>query len=290
MNLSPYFVQQEWPMVAEKLCRKNIIIVAMLIALSACSSTSDKKKKQADLYFGAGTQSLITKDYTDALTNLTKANELDPENAGILTNLGMAYYFKGERDLAIKTLLRSIKVDENNSDAKVNLASIYFNDGDIPRAEKMYKLVLKDLTYDKQARTFYNLGLIEIRKKNTSAAENYFNRSVQEDSSYCPSLFEIGIIQYDKRLYSKSYQSFKEATMGTCFESPAPHYHQALSLIGLRRYNEARVKLDEVDARFGKSDFASLARRKMMELNQIEQSQMTEDTHASRKMIESPDF
>ena len=290
MNLRLYFVQQEWPMVAEKLCRKNIIIVAMLIALSACSSTSDKKKKQADLYFGAGTQSLITKDYTDALTNLTKANELDPENAGILTNLGMAYYFKGERDLAIKTLLRSIKVDENNSDAKVNLASIYFNDGDIPHAEKMYKLVLKDLTYDKQARTFYNLGLIEIRKKNTTAAENYFNRSVQEDSSYCPSLFEIGIIQYDKRLYSKAYQSFKEATMGTCFESPAPHYHQALSLIGLRRYNEARVKLDEVDARFGKSEFASLARRKMMELNQIEQSQMTEDTHASRKMIESPDF
>lgn len=277
-------------MVAGKLCRKNIIIMAMLIAVSACSSTSNKKKQQADLYFGAGTQSLITKDYTDALMNLTKANELDPENAGILTNLGMAYYFKGERDLAIKTLNQSIKIDENNSDAKINLASIYFNDGDIAQAEKMYKLVLRDLTYEKQARTFYNLGLIELRKKNTGAAENYFNRSVKEDSNYCPSLFEIGLLQYEKRQYSQAYQNFKDATMGTCYESPAPHYHQALSLIGLRRINEARVKLDEVDARFGKSDFAVLARRKMMELNQIEQSQMTEDTHSSRKMVESPDF
>lgn len=267
----------------------SLCLLATLL-LTSCASKKDLNIKQASLYFGAGTQSLMEKQYTEALKNLLQANQLDPENSDILNNLGMAYYFKGEKDLAVKTLNNSLKINPDNSDAKVNLASIYFKDGRLADAENMYKQVLKDLTYDKQARTLYNLGLIEMQGNNDYvAAENYFKKSIKEDDNYCPSYHHLGLVQYQRRQFNSALKNFKEASMGICFDSPGPHYYQALSLIELRRYDEARLKLDEMSTRFKKSDYARKARQKAIELTTIENKRSSE-SHASRKVLESPDF
>lgn len=267
-----------------------MLVLGLFLFTSCASKQNDLKIKQAELYYGAGTQSLLDKQYTEALKNLIKADELHPDNSEILNNLGMAYFFKGEKELAIKTLKRALEVDQNNSDAKTNLASLYFREGELENSEKLYKQVLKDLTYDKQARTYFNLGLLELQgKKNTVAAENYFKKSIKEDDNYCPAYFQLGLLQFQRRQHNSALNNFKEATMGTCVESAAPHYYQALSLIELRRFDEARMKLDEIDTRFKKSALAVKARSKMIELNQIEKRKSTE-SHASRKVLESPDF
>jgi Tfp pilus assembly protein PilF len=270
---------------------KTLSVLTLGLFLTACASKKDSiEARQATLYFGAGTQSLMEKEYTEALKNLLKANELDPKNPEIMNNLGMAYYFKGEQDLAIRYLNEALKLDNKNSDARINLASIYFKDGKLENAEKLYKLVLKDLTYDKQARTYYNLGIIEVQgRKNLVAAEKYFKKSIKEDDNYCPAYHHLGLIQYNRRQFNSALRNFKEASMGTCYESPSPHYYQALSLIALRRYEDARIKLDEIDTRFKKSIYAVHARNKLIEINEIENKRSSE-SHASRKMLESPDF
>lgn len=268
----------------------SLYLLAMLVLTSCASKKDDLNTKQASLYFGAGTQSLMDKQYTEALKNLLLANKMDPDNAEILNNLGMAYYFKGEKEMAIRTLNRALKIDENNSDAKVNLASIYYNNGQYVEAEKVYKKVLKDLTYDKQARTLFNLGLIELQvHKDNVAAENYFKKSIQEDDNYCPSYHHLGLVQFNRRQFNSALKNFKEASMGVCFDSPAPFYYQALTLIELRRYDEARMKLEEIDTRFKKSGYAQKARQKALELTTIENKRSSE-SHASRKVLESPDF
>lgn len=268
----------------------SLLIFSTLLLTSCASKDSQLKEKQASLYFGAGTQSLIDKQYTEALKNLLEANKLTPDNSEILNNLGMAYYFKGEKDLAIKHLNRALEMDEKNSDARINLASIYFNENKFDDAEKIYKQVLKDLTYDKQARTYYNLGMLELQgRRNIVAAENYFKKSINEDDNYCPSYYQLGLVQYNRRQFNSSLRNFKEASMGSCYESPAPHYYQALSLIELKRYDDARIKLDEIDSHFKKSVFAVKARAKAIELQEIEKNKSIE-SHASRSVLESPDF
>lgn len=269
----------------------GIIILCMFILTSCASRKDELNMKQAQIYFGAGTQSLMDRQYTEALKNLLKANELDPKNTEVLNNLGMAYFFKGERDMAIRHLKIALDIDENNSDAKLNLASIYFKDGNINESEKIYKQVLKDLTYDKQARTLYNLGIIEMQnRRNMVSAENYFKKSIKEDDNYCPSYYQLGMIQYSRKQFNSALRNFKEAGMGTCYDSPAPHYYQAISLIELRRYDEARIKLDEIDTRFKKTVYAVKARTKAIELNDIESRNKSTEAHASRKVLESPDF
>lgn len=267
-----------------------LLVLGLFLFTSCASREKEIRQKQADLYYGAGTQSLLDKQYTEALKNLIKANELSPNNSDILNNLGMAYYFKGEHDLAVQTLKKALEINQDNSDAKINLASIYFKQGNIDGAEKLYKQVLKDLTYDKQARTYFNLGILEMQgRKNLVAAENYFKKSIKEDDNYCPSYYHLGLIQYERRQFNSALNNFKEATMGTCVESAAPHWYQALSLIELRRYDEARMKLDEIDTRFKKSVHAVKARSKMIELNELQKNKSIE-SHASRNVLESPDF
>lgn len=270
--------------------KTHLLLVIATFLLTACASKNDLKTKQAEIYFGAGTQSLMDKQYTEALKNLLQANKLDPENSEILNNLGMAYYFKGEKDLAVKHLLEALRINEDNSDAKINLASIYYKEGKVEDSEKLYKEVLKDLTYDKQARTYFNLGIIHLNAyKDTVAAESYFKKSIKEDDNYCPAYHHLGLIQYKRRQFNTALRNFKDASMGTCYESPAPHYYQALTMIELKRFDDARIKLDEIDTRFKKSQYANMARAKVVELNQIQKTQSNE-SHASRKVLESPDF
>lgn len=273
------------------LMKSSVLLLLGLFLFTSCASKKDSlNSKQAELYFGAGTQSLMEKQYTEALKNLLKANELLPDRSEILNNLGMAYYFKGQKDLAIQTLKRSLEINKENSDARNNLGSIYYKEKRYDDAEKIYKEVLKDLTYDKQARTYFNLGLLEIEaRRNMVGAENYFKKSIKEDDNYCPSYYQLGLIQYQRRQFNSALNNFKEASMGTCYDSPAPHYYQALTMIELRRFDEARIKLDEIDTRFKKSNFAVKARSKAIELNQIENRKSTE-SHASRNVLESPDF
>lgn len=267
------------------------LLGVVLIFSVACSSKKKEQNEQAAIYFGAGTQSLLQQEYTDALSNLLKANQLDPDNSEILNNLGMAYYFKGEKDLALKSLKKSLSINKDNSDARLNLASIYFKDGDFTSAEKIYKEVLKDLTYEKQARTYYNLGVLELQhRKNVSAAEKYFRKSLKENDSYCPSYYQLGMIQYSRRQFNTALKNFKEAGMGVCYDSASAHYYQGLTYVKLNRFNEARMKFDEIDTRFKKSVFAVKARSKMIELNEIERNYMANENHASGKMLDKSGF
>lgn len=270
----------------------SLLVLLALLSLVSCSSKEkDLRNKKANIHFGAGTQSLIAANYTEALTHLKKADELDPQNPDIMVNLGMAYYFKDEKDLAINYLKRSLEIKpEENSDARINLASIYFRDGNYAEAEKLYKQVLKDLTYDKQARTFYNLGMLEFEvKKNTVTAESYFKKSIKEDDNYCPAYFQLGILNYNRRQFKTALRNFKEASMGMCNESAAAHYYQGLTLIELRRFTDARLKFDEVDGRFKKSIYSSKARTKLVEMNSLE-LKTSEDTQVSKRLIDVSEF
>lgn len=269
---------------------KFISILLLSFIFVSCSSKSELNKKQAALYSTAGTQSLVQEKYTDALKNLIKANELQPNDPEILNNLGMAYYFKGEEETAIKTLKKAISIGGMISDARVNLGTIFLKKKNINEAEKLYKSVLRDLTYDKQARTYYNLGLIELEvRKDLVSAENYFKKSLKEDDSYCPSYFKLGFIKFSKRQYRKAINHFKDSLKGTCSESPASHYYIGLSHLGLKNYDHARIKFDEIQTKFKKSPYSAKARTRMIELINSDKK-LNIESHASRNVMESPEF
>lgn len=270
---------------------QGLLLIAALLIVVSCASKTREMSKKAQLLFNAGTQSLMTSDYTEALTNLMKANEIEKNNPEILNNLGMAYYFKGDSTLAMKCLTRALELDPKNSDARSNIAAVLYEQNRTEEAERLYKEVLRDLTFDKQARTYYNLGILELeRRKNSEAAEKYFLSSLKESQDYCPSHFKLGTIYFGRRQFSKAHYRFREATMGTCLNSATAHYHQALALIELRKFDDARMKLDEIQNRFSRTQFAVRARAKSLELDEMQKHYGTIEARSPRKVIQSPEF
>lgn len=270
---------------------QKYFMVLLLILVSACSSQKQiTMNKKAELYYSSGTQALIGQRYTEALQYLSKANDLNPKHPDILNNLGMAYYFKDHKKLAVETINKAIEIDKNNSDAKSNLAVIAMKEGENKKAEALLQDILKDLVYDKQAITYYNLGILSMQKKDMFQAREYFTKSILEDSTYCPSHFRLGMFSYQERKFKKAMEYFRDASMGVCYQDPAPAYYQALTFIEMRKFDDARIKLAEVETRFPRSNYAQKARQKIMNLSDIESHSNNKLYHAGGSKMESPEF
>ena len=253
----------------------KLVLLAQLI-ISGCSSASKEKElaeKKADLHYTHGTQALLNREYTTALDHLIKSNNYKPNQSKVLNNLGMAYFFKKEKGRALKALLLSLKVDPKNSDARTNLASVYFHMGNFSKAEEHYNLILKDPVYPHQYRIQYNLALIELKRSNYDKAVVRLKNSIQEKDDYCPANYKMGDLAYNRYDYQSALRYYKDATKGNCFNLGEPHMKQAESLIQLKKYAEARLKLTDIKNQFKGSRFDTLARVKLNDLDNLEKQE-----------------
>lgn len=262
----------------------------ILILTLSCSSSSKKSavEKKAEIYYNQGTADLINKDYTHALKNLLQAYSLSPKDSRIANNLGMAYYFKKDSEMAVRYLKKAIELDQKNADARVNLATVRMEEGNLAAAEAEYKQILKILTYESQFRTYYNLGVISLKRKNYAQAVRYFRDSIETNKQYCPSHYELGKIAYAQRNYELALKKFKDASDGTCYDNPEPQYMQALAMLKLGHYASARMRLEDIIERFPEHKMANASKR---ELAILKQKGLDADASSvSKGKILSPSF
>lgn len=275
--------------------RTLFIILVLSFTVISCSSNSQKvslKEKRAKIFYGQGTRNLVDKEYTKALKNLLEANSLVNNDSKIHTNLGMAYYFKKNKTLAISHLKRAIELDNKNSDAKLNLATIYMEQNKLDLAEKNFNDILKDLVYEQQFRTYYNLGVLELKRGELTKAITYFKSSININENYCPAFFQLGKIAYGKGHYKHAFKMYHEASMGVCYNNAEPHYMQALSLIKLKRYADATAKLEEMTEKFALTKYEAMARRALVKISELKDQKFKQQMKAEnyKRNILTPDF
>lgn len=250
----------------------KFLSIFLLVFTVSCASKKTKEEsinKKAKLYYNQGTQQLVAKNYTKALKYLIEANTLKPDDAKTLNNLGMTFYFKGKKERGVRYIKRSIEIDPKYTKARQNLATIYVNLGKLKEAKEQYDLVLDDLTFEAQYKTYYNLGILHLKLGNNNQAINYFKQSLNENQNYCPSHFYLGEIYYQEGQYNKALSSYKSSGYGTCYNNPAPIYHQALSYIKLKKFDNAKLKLEEILDRFKTSDYQKKAKVQLQALNTL---------------------
>lgn len=248
------------------------IISLLSIALFFTACASKKKElspdeKRAMLYYNQGTRELVAEEYTLALQKLLRANKLMPNDSRIINNLAMAYYFKKDKANAVRLLKKSLKLDSSNADAKLNLATIYMKDGELSKAEEIYKNLLEDLTYMGHNRTYYNLALIKLSENNSTKAIEYLNKAVEVDPNYCPAFYKLGQISKERKDYKRALEYYKDATMGVCYQNIKPHIAQVEMMMNLHRYDDARIKLDEMLEKFAMTKDEVLVKMKIDEVN-----------------------
>ena len=275
----------------------SFVLLSIIIFISSCASSS-KEAKKGELLYQIGTKHLINKEYTLALISLKKALKKMPDDSRIHNNLAMAYYFKKDIGTAKKLLHKSIKLDTNNSDARNNLASIYLQEGKLSEARTQYTHILKDLTYSNQFRTHFNLSVLAQKENKIDQALKHLDLSIQENVNYCPAHFEMANIYSKKKEYDKAYKSYRSASMGSCYDNPAPHYYQAVTLLKQEKHDLALTKFEEITSRFTNSKFSSMSLANINEIKSTHNKSEFETSSLSpfqlkqrlERNISSPNF
>ena len=274
---------------------KNIILLALvLLPLISCSSSREKSStnKKADLYYGQGTNLLRAKDYTKALKSLIASNQYRPNDSKTLNNLGMAYYFKKSVINATNHIKRSIEINPKNSDARMNIATIYLKQGKHDQAEEQYKSILKDLVYENQHITYFNLASIELIRGNKEKAKKFLKESIAVNENYCPAFYKLGKVAFDEGHYKHAKKMFREASMGLCYKIPEPQYYMAMSLIKLNEYYEAEQVLEAMLENFAMTKWEATAQNEILRLKKINSLENTQALQAkkSKRKFFTPDF
>jgi Tfp pilus assembly protein PilF len=278
---------------------KKIILLSpffLMLFVSCASSTPHEQtteEKKAEIYYTQGTSDLVKKDYLQALTNLLKAKELSPKDSMVRNNLGMAYYFKGQVELAMTELKKAISLNESNSDAKVNLATIYFERKKYKDARQMYNEVLSNITYENQFRTYYNIALLDLAEGDRKSAFENLDRSLKEKDDYCIANFKLGELYSEEYKFKDALVSFQKASKGLCVSEPAPHYFQAVTLINLDRKTQAKKKFQEIITKFPATQYHKMASGQLNKLNQTsanDEEGLTIDKQQTEVISDSPKF
>ncbi|WP_417335399.1 tetratricopeptide repeat protein [Halobacteriovorax marinus] len=278
----------------------NSLLFIILFALTSCATgdklTKTPEQKKAELFYSHGTSKLLQKDYREALKYLKQAYEINPRDTKILNNLGMSYYFLGQIKTAFKYLEESLDIDSKNSDALNNIGSLYFKNKEYEKSLKSYQEVLKNLTYQHQYRTHYNIGLIHlVRGEKDKAKENFLLANTQ-NQDYCPASYELGKLYLGEYRYNSALKWFKEASKGICYKNPEPIYMQAVTHLQLENYSQAKEKFQEVIERFSSTRYSTLAHLKLKKINseQILEKQANETVLPknlkSTNQFDSPSF
>lgn len=279
---------------------KTLFLSLLVLFLSSCSSNQTSQtpdQKKAEVYYNQGTNELVAKNYTQALTYLLKAKELNSKDSKIRNNLGMAYYFRDQIQLAEEELQNAISLDQKNSDARLNLGSLYMGKNLLKEARAQFEKVQMDLTFIGQFRNYYNLSIVALKEGDRREAFEYLTKSIKERSDYCPAHFKLGELYSEEFRYKQALEAFKESGKGTCVSDPAPHYQQAMTLLNLNRPLEAKIKFQEIIEKFSSTRFAALAGVQIKKISNANEQQststrvpQTEVIKSSQESVETPKF
>ena len=245
-------------MIALKELTMKILSLLILSVVLGCSSnqkeTRSPTEKKADLHFTQGTKELIRGEYHHALKNLLLSAKYRPEDSKTQNNLGMAYFYRKSPSNAINHLQKAVNIDPENQDARLNLGSVYMNQGMYKKAKEEFDLILKSLVYDQQYKTHYNLGILAFRQNNMNLAIKELRQSLGINENYCPSHAKLGEIYNRLKNYKASLKYYLSGTEGVCYSLFPPTKELIILLTRLGMYKRAELKISDAKDRFTKED------------------------------------
>jgi len=121
----------------------------------------------ADAYlrkFNAGTSA--SADSQEILANIQKAQDLDPLSAVILSNVSYLQLAVSDREAARRTMLDNVRWNPDSPFGLLDLADLFYEDGDIAAAHNLYKdaqaLNLEDVRTQRSLAYIYtNIGMYD---------------------------------------------------------------------------------------------------------------------------------
>jgi len=112
-----------------------VICLALIIFVVDCYAAKGK----AEEFFEQGKKDSLAESADSAISNYSKAIEINPKLVKAYNNRGIAYIWKKQYDLAVADFNKAIELDPKNGKAYNNRAIVYSYQGETDKARQDLK-------------------------------------------------------------------------------------------------------------------------------------------------------
>jgi len=223
------------------------ILLACLLAasVSACARSSVNRKKEAEARVQMGVTYLEQGNLPMAMRELTRADELDPDNAEVQMMLGLTYQARGDLAKAEEYLRRAIDRKPDYGDAHNNLGVLLAKQKRWDEAAREFEAAAGNVFYTTPEWAYYNLGEVERMRKEPARAEEAYRRSLRANERYAPAYIGLAALLGEKGKWDEA-----EAVLARCVQL-LPEYAPGWMELGrvhvrLKRPGEAEGDFNRV--------------------------------------------
>lgn len=202
-NLWPQFTtavsKKEWDTAIE---RGERILTLDPIHQEARSRTAFVYLRRGNTYYDQGR-------YVEALSDLTRALELDPHNAIAYNDRGNTYYEQQRYDEALADFTRALELDQQNAYTYFNRGNTYY---DLGRYHEALADFTRTLKLDPQnAHAYNNRGnLHQVQGRYAEALADY-NRALDLNPQFAEAYTGRGRVHHDQKRYAEALADYDRA-------------------------------------------------------------------------------
>ncbi|PYN16268.1 MAG: hypothetical protein DME05_09050, partial [Candidatus Rokuibacteriota bacterium] len=146
----------------------RVVFIAALVLVSSHGSVALAQTTEADVYVAQAVLDFDEKRYDQALANLRRALELEPDHVEALYFTGAVYAAQRRPDLAAPFLERAWAKSPQDTSIAFQLGLVYFAQQEFEKAEKIFEPLFK--TSPELDGLGYYVGFLRYRKKDYRGA------------------------------------------------------------------------------------------------------------------------
>ncbi len=203
------------------------------LALSDFSKAIDINPNYANAYNNRGNLYSELQKYDLALSDYSKAIDINPKFAMAYYNRGVLYYNQQKYDLALSDWTKAIEINPNYADA-------YYNRGVLYSDLQKYDLALSDWTKaidinPNDADAYYNRGILYKNQRKYDLALSDYNKAIDINPKFAMAYNNRGVVYALTRDFPKALADAEKASELYRQQGNEAGYQQAQKLISMIR-------------------------------------------------------
>jgi type IV pilus assembly protein PilF len=206
----------------------RLTALILVVALAACSSTSEKSgdqnRKAAETNTALGRQYMERGDYEIALEKLKRAIAYDKTYAPAHTMLAILYETIGDPAAAGAAYRKALQYDPTDGDVNNNYGAYLCGTGKRREALPYFETAVRDPFYDTPEIALSNAGSCALAAGDLDKAETFLRQSLEYDDKLGAALLPMAEVSYKQRSYLRA-RGFLQR-----FEAVSPVTEESLSL------------------------------------------------------------
>lgn len=196
----------------------------------------------ANAYWNRGKLEVLTKSYSPALADLTKAVLLDSTKSAYYYNLADIEFLTGHTHEARDAFITSIRLDPKNTDAMLKLAELYLY---VEKYDDAFTLVNHAIKINPYiGRAYFLKGMIYIETHDTERAISSIQTAIEQDPNNYDAYIQVGLLFAAKG--NAIALSYYDDASNIEPQNPEPYYDKGMFYQFGGDYNNAIKQYQEL--------------------------------------------